>query len=308
MDFDQHFSLQIEEGTSLGDILPLLRDLGTGLVNHSQWIRVLHRTLICNDTPQDHDLSEDAHHLCKFGKWYYSLSDSDFKDDPSFIETGTLHIEVHNKARELLKIKQSGKQVSSEAYDAFTDIANDFRVAVQNLQFSLISKVCAVDHLTGVWNRHAMAFMIDKEYERVRRSGNSCVVAIMDFDDFKQVNDRHGHIAGDRVLKVAINFFVKRLRKYDIIFRYGGDEFLLLFPETNIEHAMQLLERLRLELKNMPIRVTDSKRVNISVSIGMSEMDGQSSYNETIILADHALIEAKADGRGCVRAWNLNQS
>ena len=306
MDIDQHFNLQIEEGTSLGDILPLLREMGTGLVNHSQWIKVLHRTLICNEVPQDSDLSEDAHHLCKFGKWYYNLSNSDFKDDPSFIETGTLHIEVHNKARELLKVKLSGKAISSEAYDDFTDTANDFRVAVQNLQFSLISKVCAVDHLTGVWNRHAMSFMIDKEHERARRSGNDCVLAIMDFDDFKQINDRHGHVAGDRVLKTAMSFFVKRLRKYDIIFRYGGDEFLMLFPETNIEHASQLLERLRHELKNMPIMISDSKKINISVSIGMSKMDGQSSYNETIRLADQALIEAKAVGRGCIRVWNLD--
>lgn len=306
MDIDQHFRLQIEESTSLGDILPLLRDLGTGLVNHSQWIKVLHRTLICNDMPEENDLSEDAHHLCKFGKWYYSLSESEFKDDPHFIETGTLHIEVHNKARELLEIKLSGKAISSEAYNDFTDTANDFRVAVQNLQFSLISKLCAVDHLTGVWNRHAMSFMIGKEHERARRSGSCCVLAIMDFDDFKQINDKHGHVAGDRVLKTAMDFFVKRLRKYDIIFRYGGDEFLLLFPETNIEHASQLLERLRQELKKMPIMITDSKKVNISVSIGMSEMDGQASYNETIKFADHALIEAKADGRGCVRVWNLD--
>ena len=305
MDIDPHFRLQIEGGTSLGDILPLLKDLGTGLVNHSQWIKVLHRTLICNDTPEDNDLSDDAHHLCKFGKWYYDLSDSGFKDDPVFVETGVLHIEVHNKARELLKIKLSGKAVSSEAYDDFTDTANDFRVAVQNLQFSLISKVCAIDHLTGVWNRHAMSFMIEKEHERARRSGNVCVLAIMDFDDFKQINDKHGHIAGDRVLKTAMDFFVKRLRKYDIIFRYGGDEFLLLFPETNIDHATQLLERLRQELKNTPIKISESKTVNISVSIGMSVMDGQSSYDETIKLADLALIEAKSDGRDRVRVWNL---
>ena len=301
MDIDQHFRLQIDEEPSIGDILPLLRDLGTGLVNHSQWVKVLHRTLICNELPQENDMSDDAHQLCKFGKWYYSLSDSDFKDDPGFVETGSLHIEVHNKARELLKIKLSGKAISSEAYDNFTDTANEFRVAVQNLQFSLISKVCAVDHLTGVWNRHAMSFMIGKEQERARRSGSGCVLAIMDFDDFKQINDKHGHVAGDRVLKTAMDFFLKRLRKYDVIFRYGGDEFILLFPETNIEHATQLLDRLREELKNMPIMISDSKKINVSVSIGMSEMDGQTPYDETIKLADHALIEAKSDGRGCLR-------
>ena len=307
MDIDQHFTLQaIEDETSQSDILSLLKDLSTGLVNHSQWIRVLHRTLICNNPPENDDLSDDAHHRCKFGKWYYGLADSDFKNDPCFKETGDLHIEVHNKARELLEEKLSGKLISSEAYDDFTDTSNAFRVAVQNLQFSLISKVCAVDHLTGVYNRHAMSSMINKEHERARRTGNSSVLAILDFDDFKQINDRYGHVAGDRVLKTAVDFFVKHLRKYDIIFRFGGDEFLLLFPETNIGHASQLLERLRIDLKNMPIMISDSKRINVSVSIGMSEMDGQSTFNESIKLADHALIEAKSEGRDCVRVWNLH--
>ena len=306
MDVDEHFKLQIEKEKSPGDMLSLLRDLATGLINHSQWLKILHRTLICNDVPEDNDMSGDAHQLCKFGKWYYSLSGSDLQNDPGFIEIETLHIEVHNKARELLKQKQSAKLISREAYDGFNDTANDFHVAVQNLQFSLISKVCAVDHLTGVWNRHAMSSIVNREHERARRTGKSCVLAILDFDDFKQINDRHGHIAGDRVLKTAIGFFAKNLRKYDIIFRYGGDEFLLLFPETNTEDASQLLERLRLELKNMPIMISNSKKINVTVSIGMSEMDAQSTYNETIKLADHALIEAKVAGRNCIRVCNLN--
>ena len=223
-----------------------------------------------------------------------------------FIEIEALHIEVHNKARELLKQKLFAKVISREAYDDFNDTANDFHVAVQNLQFTLISKVCAVDHLTGVWNRHAISSIVNKEHERTRRTGKVCVLAIMDFDDFKQINDRYGHIAGDRVLKTVISFFVKHLRKYDIIFRYGGDEFLLLLPETSTEHASQLLERLRQELKNLPIMVSNAKKINISVSIGMSELGSQSTYNETIKLADHALIEAKAAGRNCIRVWNMD--
>ena len=306
MDIDQHFRLQVEEETPLAEVLPLLKDLATGLINHSVWVKGLHRTLICDDSPAYDDISDDAHHLCEFGKWYYGLSDSAFKSDPGFIEVGALHIEVHNKARELLKEKLSGKSISSEIYDDFTNTTIDFRVAVQDLQFSLINKMCAVDHLTGVWNRHAMSPMINKEHERARRSGNCCVLAIMDFDDFKQINDRYGHVAGDRILKTAIEFFVKRLRKYDVIFRYGGDEFILLFPETSVKHATQLLERLCVELKNIPIKISDVKKINISVSIGMSKMDGQSNYNETIKLADHALIEAKSAGRSCIRVWNLN--
>ncbi|MCW9046787.1 MAG: diguanylate cyclase [Gammaproteobacteria bacterium] len=304
MKINKDFSLHIED-TSLGDVLPLLKDLANGLTNHSQWIKVLHRTLICDEVPNDEDLSAKAHHLCMFGKWYYELSESEFKNDPCFIETGDLHIQVHDKARKLLKEKLSGKLISSQEYNDFTDTANHFRIAVQNLQFSLISKVCAVDHLTGVWNRHAMSYMINKEHERARRTGNGNVVAILDFDDFKKINDQHGHLAGDRVLKTAIKFFVKNLRKYDIIFRYGGDEFLLLFPDTNTNYASKLLNRLRQNLKKIPIKINNTNNINISVSIGMSKMDGQSTSAEVIKMADNALLEAKSEGRDCVRVWNL---
>lgn len=303
MENDEDIRFEIDD-TSLADILPLLRCLGTGLNNHSQWMKVLHRALICNVSPESRDLSDDAHHMCKFGKWYYSQPDSDFTNDPCFTEVGCLHVEVHNKARGLLKDKLSGKDISSEAYDDFNNTSSDFRIAVQELQFSLISKVCAVDHLTGVWNRHAMTFMITKEHERVCRTGNNCALAILDFDDFKIINDKHGHLAGDRVLKTTINFFVHRLRKYDIIFRYGGDEFLLLLPETKTEHASRLLERLVLELKDMPIKIDKANKINISVSIGISTMDGQSNHNEVIKRADYALIEAKSEGRGCIRVWH----
>ena len=71
MDNDQYFTLQtVEDETSLSDILSLLRDLSTGLINHSQWIRVLHRTLICNDAPENDYMLNDTKNRCKFGKWY----------------------------------------------------------------------------------------------------------------------------------------------------------------------------------------------------------------------------------------------
>ena len=303
MEIDKNFSLQIEDIHSLGGILPLLKGLSTSLLHHSQWTKVFHRELICKDSSDKIDISDNAHYFCKFGKWYHSLSNTDLKQDPCYQEVGNLHIELHKKAKKLLDRKHSGKDINVEVYDDFFNTANNFRIAVQDLQFSLISKICAVDHLTGVWNRHAMSYIISKEHERARRTGNKSAMAILDFDNFKQINDAYGHVAGDQALKMTIDFFVKRLRKYDIVFRYGGDEFLILFPETNIDQASQLLGRLQQELKNIPILIDDKNEVNISVSIGLSIMDGKSDYDETIKMADQALIEAKMEGRDCLRIW-----
>ena len=80
--------------------------------------------------------------------------------------------------------------------------------------------------------------------EETAHRGVATCCALIEIDHFKKINDNHGHIAGDRVLKTAIDFFTTRIRKYDIIFRYGGDEFLLMLPETNVAEATQLLERI----------------------------------------------------------------
>ena len=295
--------IEINDPNLPTDILPVLRDLGTGLTNHSRWLKVLHKSLICNDTPDINDLSATAHQKCHFGQWYYSVSEPQFKEIPHFGEVGELHKKVHEKARKLLVTKQEGQHISSESYDRFIDTANEFRVAVQDLQFSMISKICAVDHLTGVWNRHAMSYMLSKEHERARRTGNACSVAIMDFDGFKKINDKHGHIVGDNVLKAVMAYITGCMRKYDVIFRFGGDEFLLLLPETDIKHASQLLERLRTDIKEIPININEYEEIKISVSIGVSLMDGNSAKEESIDLADQALMDAKMRGRDCLSVW-----
>lgn len=299
--------IEINDPNLPSEILPILKDLGTGLTNHSHWLKVLHKSLICGDEPDIKDLSEFAHHKCLFGQWYYGVSDPQFMEVPYFKDVGILHEQVHTKARNLLIIKQEHQRISSDSYDDFINTANEFRVAVQDLQFSMISKICAVDHLTGVWNRYAMSYMLSREHERARRTGNACSLAIMDFDDFKDINDKHGHIAGDNVLKAAMTFITGCMRKYDIIFRYGGDEFLLVFPGTELEHASQLLERLRTDLKDIPINISGNNEIFISVSIGVSIMDGTSTKEESIEFADQALMDAKTRGRDCLCVWQPGQ-
>jgi len=280
-----------------GEILGVLKELGMGLVNHGNWLKVLHRSLICGEPPEASDLADDAHHRCLFGQWYYGGVDDRLQQLPIFSEVGELHRKVHERARGLLLQKQSGSDIGAQEYDAFVDMAHEFRVAVQNLQFSMISRVCAVDHLTGVWNRYAMAHKLAQEYERVRRTGRPCAVALMDFDHFKSINDNHGHVVGDRVLRETMQYLVGQMRKYDAIFRYGGEEFLFLFPDTPLDQAEKLLDRLREDVKNIPVKGADGREITITVSIGLSRMDAASGEQGVIELADSALCNAKLGGR-----------
>ena len=180
-------------------------------------------------------------------------------------------------------------------------VAHEFRTAVQNLQFEMFSQVCAVDHLTGVWNRYALSHKLSQEFQRVQRTDMPCTIAILDFDHFKHINDNHGHLAGDHVLKSVIEYFLGELRQYDNIFRYGGEEFLLMFPDTGPVDAESLLQRISAGLKSHPIVLENGTQISVTVSIGLAVMDGSSSERDVLEAADCALISAKLNGRDCIQ-------
>ena len=286
-----------------GDILNILRELGTSLTNHSIWLKRLHRSIICRSEMPVDDLAENAHRRCEFGTWYYGDIDTRLKALPLFAEVGDLHRRVHEQARHLLRLGQSDQEITPGDYDSFTDVAQQFRVAVQNLQFSMFSQVCAVDQLTGVWNRYAMCYKLSQERERVRRSGKPCSIALIDFDYFKSINDRYGHLAGDEVLKTVMAFLISKMRKYDLVFRFGGEEFLFAFPETGLDHSEELVDRLRQEISDLGVEIAPGEVLRVTVSAGLALLDHESDVNEVIHLADSALMNAKLAGRDCVHVW-----
>jgi len=284
-----------------GETLQTLKRLGTSLTYHANWLKTLHRTLICGgDAPAD-DLSKDAHHYCAFGRWYYNEPDQQLRSLSQYELVGELHRRVHDEARHLLNVNQAAREISTGDYESFMVVAHEFRTAVQTLQFEMFCQVCAVDHLTGVWNRYALSHKLSQEFQRVQRSDLPCSIAILDFDHFKRINDTHGHLAGDEVLKSVVEYFLSQLRQYDNIFRYGGEEFLLMFPDTGLQDAESLLQRIRAGLKSEPVALKNGEKVTVTVSIGLATMDGSSSEREVLEAADCALISAKLNGRDCIQ-------
>lgn len=154
-----------------GEILAVFRDLGIGLNNHSAWLKRLHRSLVCGEEAVEDDFSLDAHHKCLFGQWYDGDIDERLKKLPQFAEVGELHQQIHSSARELLALNKNANDITTEQYDNFIDITHQFRVAIQSLQYAMVSEVCAVDHLTGVWNLYALSYKLSRWREKVRFTG-----------------------------------------------------------------------------------------------------------------------------------------
>lgn len=290
------------------DALAMLRELDRALSLHLDWLKHAHRVLICDEPPRPNDLAEDAHRHCCFGAWFYGLTPAIRDEYPGLGSMEEPHQVMHDAARELLAGHRHGQPVSSERYEAFMDLAMDFKMAIVNCQNQLIGQVCTVDHLTGAWNRHAMISRLTEEMERVRRSGSSCALCLVDLDFFKRVNDEHGHSAGDAVLRAVSRFLKGGIRPYDSLFRYGGEEFLICLPNTRLADAELLLNRLREDLARLEVEIGGGGRLRLTASFGVAEMEAGEAIEVAVERADHALLCAKANGRDQVCAWDLSRS
>lgn len=167
---------------------------------------------------------------------------------------------------------------------------------------SLFQHLALRDVLTGILNRRAILERFSSELERARRDGSSLAVAMVDIDHFKQINDVHGHLAGDEVISHCASHLSQRLRQSDSIGRYGGEEFLLLLPGTSAEGAVALLDELRASLADAPAQYGEASievRISIGVCCGVpSALDTTASL---LARADAALYEAKGMGRNRLR-------
>lgn len=297
-----------QQSSTPQDAMQMLRDLDTGIMNHMSWMKTLHRALICDEEPEPFDLSDEAHCHCKFGRWYYQGNNYPLlRGNPVFLKIGALHKMMHDDARALLQAKANGLKIRHTEYDKFMDNAISFKWEVRCLQFEIVKSICTIDHLTGAWNRQSMMSKLTEEMERMARSGQSCCICMMDIDHFKDVNDKHGHSVGDQVLQASVQFISDSLRKYDSIFRYGGEEFLICLPDVQLEEAELILNRMRVELSehSTPLQNGNSE-VSITASFGIAAMTTEMSIQDAITMADHALLCAKANGRNRVCVWRID--
>ncbi|MGH1441623.1 MAG: GGDEF domain-containing protein [Cellvibrionaceae bacterium] len=158
------------------------------------------------------------------------------------------------------------------------------------------------DALTGLPNREAYNERSHQEMLRWQRYAHPLTMAVIDIDFFKKINDNYGHQTGDKVLKIVSSAVAKRLREVDFMARFGGEEFVILLPETGADNALLMLNRIREGLAKAPFRYKDQK-INITVSIGIAEFKEGDTKETVFEKADQALYKAKETGRNkCIVA------
>ncbi|MBA8613249.1 GGDEF domain-containing protein, partial [Vibrio cholerae] len=172
----------------------------------------------------------------------------------------------------------------------------------RNHQYSIkLKTLSGLDYLTKSFNRHRFMEFLSYEYERFLRNGEKYSIVMIDVDYFKSINDQFGHTVGDKYLLELTNLIKSRLRKSDIFARWGGEEFIILLPETSVNQALILTESLRVNIKKH--QFTGKKP--ITISLGISEVLKSDEGMEIVIdRADRALYQAKKTGRDKVVLWN----
>ena len=155
------------------------------------------------------------------------------------------------------------------------------------------------DSLTGLVNRHHMQALLDQETQRCLRSGNPFCLCLLDIDHFKRINDGHGHAAGDDVLREFAKLCLNSIRVTDVIARWGGEEFVVMLPDTRMQHAFAGIERLCERVRMLKVSAAGTE-LGVTVSVGLTEHQPDEALAQTLERADQLLYKAKHLGRNRV--------
>jgi diguanylate cyclase (GGDEF)-like protein len=190
-------------------------------------------------------------------------------------------------------------EVQSLVFSLIADHAG--RALDSALAFEQVAHQSRTDPLTGLGHRGALKKAVQASVDRAREHGSSLGLAMVDLDGFKQVNDTHGHLAGDALLMEVANRLRAAVRSDETPFRYGGEEFTVLLPGVTLESLVAVGERLRQSVAMEPFALADQTPIRVTCSVGVSVLNGAALDAERLIaLADDALLRAKRDGKNRV--------
>jgi len=198
--------------------------------------------------------------------------------------------------------RREGGRFPAEELELLNLFSHNVAAVLENAR---LFESATYENLTGLFRREAILHELEKEFERARRYGRPLTVGMADLDEFKEINDGHGHLVGDSLLAAVAQAIASGLRSSDAVGRYGGDEFLVVLPETEIEGAAVVADKVRDQVGKVRVVTDDGRVVTTSVSIGLAslvELDDPNHVTaETLIArADRSLFRAKQCGRNRV--------
>jgi diguanylate cyclase (GGDEF)-like protein len=237
---------------------------------------------------------------CNFTKWLENAGKK-VLEEHSYKDVEHFHKIFHEKLEKIKNLlNEKGLNYNISVYMILKDIENislKLLYLLNKISLDNISNIALKDSLTGFFNRHILDTVLAKEISRVKRYNYKLSIIMIDLDNFKKINDTYGHLVGDEVLMHFARVVKSNLRESDYAFRYGGEEFLILLPHTDLDGAVTVAERIRKQIEDYKFPVAKK----ITVSCGVKELINLDNPYLDIEMADRYLYIAKKSGKNkCV--------
>ncbi|MFO1113753.1 MAG: diguanylate cyclase [Rhodospirillales bacterium] len=267
----------------------------------------MHTALVCRSGEACRELSCEGDAAGSLGRWFAEEQNEFIRRRSEYKAATDQYREVHALADGLCCRIEQAQPIPRSAYEAFAAAIMRLDANLEALLNELWDLLRYTDPLTGIATRYAMLPRLREEHQRVRRTGMASSVCMVDLDHFKAVNDTWGHQAGDAVLEAVSAYLVSNLRRYDQVCRYGGEEFVLMLPNTGPAQAAPIVDRLRRGLAALEVPFGD-QILHITASFGIAPLAPDQPIGTAIEHADLAMYAAKRSGRDRVRIWSSDDA
>jgi diguanylate cyclase (GGDEF)-like protein len=288
-----------QSSLSLNTLARLQAGVDDGLLSHLSWNQRLLRCALGLDAPGDDMCLPRAHELCRFGGWLAGENAALRSVDEELVAAiEREHERMHAAVYQLCKAKLDKAQMAETDVQAFEQAQSAMMSGLALLKQRIEAAAARIDPLTGLPMRHGFEAAFEHCLRDARRNGQKLFLAVLDLDNFKNVNDRWGHPVGDMVLQHAVARLRELMRESDPLFRFGGEEFVALLRCEDLAAAVQLMRRLLDGLRTAPLELAaEQVSLQVSATAGLAEVGAGEAPDEAIARADRALLRGKLQGR-----------
>lgn len=281
------------------DFEQFVAELDAAMQAHLEWTRQVLRCAVLRTSPGDDILDSGSYQRCHFGRWFAAHREDFAVLDATRIESlETAHQAMHAAIGAICERVLTGLPGESTQLDRFEADQHELVEVLAHYKTLAVGQSSQIDPLTRLPLRHRMEQDFDLLARHVRRRGNAQLLLMIDVDHFKAVNDRHGHAGGDAVLQAIAATLRQAVRENDLVYRYGGEEFLLLMDVSSSSQAEDLTaQRVLKSLRLLAITLADGAVVRPTATIGVARAGEGETLAQAIQRADQALYRGKAAGR-----------